>query len=210
MTIIIALITSVIGSFLFGRFYLNLQYHKSNAGFRQQQIMDCTSDLLKEYRENGEIDQDLHVKYQYALSEVIEQMILVYGIDPASPKSPSDGKFPALSKDNQGSEISFFKENIRPIMIDLNNNAFIGWINWVPNVQRLTTLWSFCFTIEKITVNLEFLKVKQTADEIVSTQNGLVVIKENPEYKKEIDELKNDHELIKNLWFKWIEVNKMT
>lgn len=207
MIILTALITSVIGSFLFGRFYLNLQYHKSNAGFRQKQIIDCTTELVNEYMKNEKIDQDLHYKYQYALSEVIEKLIITYGTNPAIKRNLNKNEYPNFLKDGENSEIDFFKENIRPIMIDLNNNAFIGWINWVPNVKRLTTLWDLCFTLEKLTVNIEYLKTKN--DSIISFKNGLLIIKDTYEYSSEVETVKNSHEVIRKLWFKWLLVNNI-
>jgi hypothetical protein len=211
MTIITALITSVIGSFLFGRFYLNLQYHKSNAGFRQQQIIDCTTDLIACYQKNGQIDQDLHIKYQYALSEVIEKLIITYGIDPAIQKDINENEFPAFTNEKLEDNIPFFKENIRPVMIDLNNNAFIGWINWVPNVKRLTTLWSLCFTLEELILNLDYLQAKQreVPNTMLSVKNGLLTVNDSKNYSKEIEKINKCHTTIKELWFNWITLNKL-
>jgi hypothetical protein len=211
MTIITALITSVIGSFLFGRFYLNLQYHKSNAGFRQQQIIDCTTDLIACYQKNGQIDQDLHIKYQYALSEVIEKLIITYGIDPAIQKDINENEFPAFTNEKLEDNIPFFKENIRPVMIDLNNNAFIGWINWVPNVKRLTTLWSLCFTLEELILNLDYLLAKQreVPNTMLSVKNGLLTVNDSKNYSKEIEKINKCHTTIKELWFNWITLNKL-
>lgn len=53
MTILTAILTSIISSLLFGWFYLNLQYHKSNAGFRLQQIIGVTNYLVREFHETG-------------------------------------------------------------------------------------------------------------------------------------------------------------
>lgn len=145
------------------------------------------------------------------MSEVIEKMITTYGIDPTAKKSLDENSFPDFAQNSDGSEIVFFKENIRPIMIDLNNNAFIGWINWVPNVKRLTTLWSLCFELEKITVNLDFLRLKQNDKgvSVVSTKNGLLTLQNHPEYTETIEDVKASHELMKDLWFNWLILNKI-
>lgn len=213
MIVVIAIVTSVITSFLVGRFYLNLQYHKSNAGFRQQQIIDCTRALVHESGMKGTVPPELHIKYRYALSEVLEKLMACYGLKESDGKKLPPQHYPVFQKDASGDEVQFFQEKIRPVMIDLNNNAFIGWINWVPNVQRLTTLWTLCFTLEKICTGLEYLKAKNVVGEDQSIHpigEWLVVLKDHQGDQKEIDELKKHHETIRQLWYKWVALNKIS
>lgn len=93
----------------------------------------------------------------------------------------------------------------------MNNNAFIGWINWVPNVKRLTTLWSLCFTMEELILNLEYIREQQGkgTEEILSVKNGLLKVNDFGAYSKEIEKIRSCHTAIKNLWFYWVSLNKL-
>ena len=209
MTVLVAAFTSLITSFLVGRFYLNLQYHKSNAGFRQRRIIEATNYLVKEFHENGSITKATHLRFNYALSKVIEQLIYVYGIHPA--KSQKDD-FPLFQLPNE-TGIEFFNNNVRSIMIDLNNNAFIGWMSWVPNVKKLTTLWELCFCLEKIVTTVEFLKEKDVQLNnvgIIQTSGRKLHIIYDLEFHSEITELKVNYSIIEGLWFKWLSLNGIT
>ncbi|MFA0960730.1 hypothetical protein AB9P05_02880 [Roseivirga sp. BDSF3-8] len=206
MTILTASITSAITAFLIGRVYLNLQYHKSNAGFRQQAIIDCTQELVQEYKANGQIDPHLHIKHRYGLSAVVETCLMHYGLSAADNKE--EGVFPYFHAPVAESEMAFFEERIRPVMIDLNNNAFIGWINWVPNVQRLTTLWSICFSLEKVTQSLTYLSEKEGRT-AVQNEDKKYRLSHSALASKEGIELKQQHEQIRQLWYKWLQLNKI-
>ncbi|MGB3179847.1 MAG: hypothetical protein WBB45_00545 [Cyclobacteriaceae bacterium] len=206
MTILTASITSAITAFLIGRVYLNLQYHKSNAGFRQQAIIDCTKELVQEYKAKGQIDPDLHIKHRYGLSAVVETCLKYYGLSAADRK---EGElYPYYHTPVADSEMAFFEERIRPVMIDLNNNAFIGWINWVPNVQRLTTLWSICFSLEKVSQHLTYLLQKNGGAAIQSEGSGYR-LGDTAVTSEEGKELKQQHTQIRDLWYKWLELNKI-
>lgn len=198
MTILTAILTSVISSFLFGRFYLNLQYHKSNAGFRQQQIIDATNYLVKEFREKGSIDPLSHIRFKYSLSKVIEKFILVYGL---TDDHNNPDEFP-LFQSEDGDGFKFFDDNVRQVMIDLNNNAFIGWINWVPNVKKLTTLWELCFCLEKIVTRTELIKDKKIDEKLLILKSA-----DDAELQQDISYIRQNHYLIRTQWFKWLSLN---
>ncbi len=212
MVIATAIITSIITSFLIGRMYLNYQYLKSNAGFRQQKIIECTKELCGAHTINSQIDEDLHVKHKYALSYIVERMIRAYGINNCLSAEHHDelSVFPHFEDKDGVSGVLFFEEYIRPVMNDLNNNAFIGWFNWVPNVKRLTTLWNMCFYLEEITTNLAYLTSKNKSEKIYKLENGSLSFFDQSNYKKEIGIVRENHRKIKVLWCEWLILNKIT
>jgi hypothetical protein len=202
MTVLIALLTSILTTFLIGRLYLNLQYHKSNAGFRQNEISKATHELIKQYNDNGVIGEEYHKKYKFALSIVLERLILSYGVEK---QDKSSELYPVFHGEHE-SAWDFYAEYIRPVMIDLNNNAFVGWINTVPNVKRLKVLWDICFALEKIIALTEFLNTQNFGHQLITIDHGSKQIKINVDINSipELIELKKHYNIINKLWNNWL------
>ena len=206
MVIIIALITSLIGSFLISRLYLNMQYHHSNAGHRQEQIILATRDIFAKPKLYSS------VQHRYSLGKVIEILYNCYSVENRTITGVE--VLPNFNEDGINGWV-FFEHHVRPVSIDLNNNSFIGWITWVPNVKRLRTVWELCFNIEKLikeTQRLKNLHANTNNSEYTEfyKANLYTIKKEHlDDPNLELSELMRLHIAIKTLWTEWILLNNL-
>lgn len=203
--IFVSIVTSVIASFLVGRIYLNAQYYSSNAGYRQRQVISATHDIGKSLRENkANISAELIAKYRYSLAPLIVRMFHSF-------ETGDQDLYPALTLEGEPDSWHFFHTWIRPVKIDISNNAFIGWMPFVRNVQLMTTLWNICHVTESIIMEI-------TAIQTISNEKGIQLpyqtvglnIVFNPSdytstlYAPHVTTVKKHYGDLKKCWYKWL------
>lgn len=207
--IFISIITSAIASFLVGRIYLNAQYHASNSGYRQVQVIKATREIAESMREKGsDIPEELIVKYRYSLAPLIVRMFYVFG--PEEKFSVQD-TYPALTVEGDPNKWLFFQEYIRPVKLDINNNAFIGWMPFVRNVQLMTALWDLCHIAENITMEIAAIETMASKKNIplpYHIVNKKVILHPAdhiaPVYNTHMANVNMQYGNLKRTWYKWL------
>jgi hypothetical protein len=202
------IVTSAITTFLIGRMYLNFQYHKSNAGYRQGKIIAATQEIKAGWLASIPEADALRNKYKSSLGLVIERLVRTYGTLPAA---GAGDLHPLLHHPGHADAWSFFETHVRPVKADLNNNAFIGWIPVVPNVKKLTTLWEMCHQLENIviaTAEIQALEKKYQAPVLAPEGDYAVRVKVagEPEMQARAAKLLKEYKLLQGHWYQWLKL----
>ncbi len=205
---LVSILTSAITTFLIGRMYLNFQYHKSNAGYRQGKIIAATREIKAGLPAASPEADALRNKYKSSLGLVIERLVRTYGTLPSA--APGD-LHPLLHTPGHADPWSFFEAHVRPVKADLNNNAFIGWIPAVPNVKKLTTLWEMCHQMENIviaTAEIQSLEKKYPSPVLQPEGDYAVRVRVagEPEMATRAAKLLEEYNLLRGHWYQWLRL----
>jgi hypothetical protein len=162
-SLLLVIFTSALTSFVLGRFYLNWQYHETHAGYRQARIIAATRELHHSLLNDGEAAPALRIRHRNSLGLVIERFIQAFGT-PQMKKQP--GNYPVLYDPEQAGSWHFYDEHIKPVMADLNNNGFIGWMPWILNMKRMRTLWHLSRRLEEVIMAQETLRMYESTYQV--------------------------------------------
>ena len=205
--ILITIVTSFLTSILVGRFYLNWQYHESNSGYRQSKIIIATKEFIDcILNNNKKLSIDiLRKKHRNSLGIIIERCIYSFEISDNNSHSIYYPLLFDLEKDNNW---NFYDKNIRSVIVDLNNNAFIGWIPWILNVKRMKTLWYFTHTLETIIEIQEILQAYEAKNSVkIFSQKSIHCVTINQTGINTIDIQINEYincmNTLKKYWYQW-------
>lgn len=190
------IITSFVTTFFIGRLYLNLQYLQSNAGHRQKRIIEATKSIFK-INLNDKERYQISAAYHTSLGPVLYKLITFKSNNGAYILPSLNG----IEKEGW----KFYDLYVRPVSNDLNNNAFIGWLPYFRNVERLKILWKFCKKIEDIVTMVEVLKIN---NKIAVKEDFITILSE---YKKDADveKLISTYQDLFHLVNKWCKIIKV-
>lgn len=209
--IFVSIITSAIASFLIGRIYLNAQYYSSNAGYRQLQVISATHEIAGSFQEHGpDIPAGLIAQYRYSLGPLIIRMFHSFG---NGGQAPEHDVYPALTLEGEPDSWLFFQACIRPVKIDISNNAFIGWMPFVRNVQLMTTLWNICHIAESIIMEITAIQTIASEKRIPLPYQplGLSIVFEPADrvpdcYTPHVTTVKKLYGDLRRSWYKWLRL----
>lgn len=198
---------SGLSSILMGRFYLNRQYHESNSGYRQGKIMEATKEMLAASSSGISLSNDLLLtRHRNSLGAVIVRFLPSFG---AGKGENLSGTFPLFWDRGETDGFVFYDSYVKPVMYDLNNNAFIGWVPWILNVKRMRTLWFITHLLEEVIIEQEALRTYETGGKFTifhqETDYILTVRKTNDEkIDQQIDQYLNKMNSLKKYWLYWL------
>jgi hypothetical protein len=138
-------VTSVVTSLAVWRFYVNWQFHQSTAGYRLNDVIEATRLLLGSNGDAAATEAVLSTRYRNSLGPVLQQLFRAFGSGP----SGCPGSQPLFDGPEAGRIWEMYDAHVRPVITDINNNSFIGWLPGIPNIRRLLALQRLCFQIER-------------------------------------------------------------
>jgi hypothetical protein len=205
-SVLLVILISSLTSILMGRFYLNWQYHESNSGYRQGKIIEATKEIHNNIIEGGGLVETLRIRHRNSLGLIIERFIKSFG---TARIDVPPGSYPILYNANDTNRWSFYDENIKPVIADLNNNGFIGWVPWILNVKRMRTLWYLSHTLEEVIVEQETLRIYEAKNNVrifhpINDSTVSVSKTGNSSVDAQIEKYLGKMSELKHYWQKWL------
>ncbi len=209
MGILLTIFTSALTTLLVGRMYLNFQYHKSNAGYRQAKIIEATKVITAALAHDDTSLLILRRTYKQALAPVIERLARTFGTQQLPRQT---GMLPFFQEKEEADGWQFYTTYLHPVMTDLNNNAFIGWLPFIPNVRRLTTLWEMCHQLENIITETERIQAweKQMGQKGIFPKDTFdscsIPPSTDPTLQTLISPLLAEYQRLETTWQQWLKL----
>ena len=206
-TVIVSGIVSIICSIAVWRFFINWQFHRSTAGMRLLLVSECTQVLFAEEAVDPDIDIEefLSSRYRNSMGLIIARLWSFWNTD----QHPTTNSYPKMYEEHAGDAWNFYEKHVRQVVIDINNNSFIGWLPGFPLVRKLLALQAICFQLEKVASCIYALHQKENNSEVALIENSMVgfTIQQLHGVRdcKVAAELVHECRLLKKCWNKWID-----
>jgi hypothetical protein len=201
-----AIITSILTSLAVWRFYINWQYYRSTAGQRLNQVIEAMLYVLENdgKADDATIVETLNTLHRNSLGAISLSLFKTF--------KANDQVMTNLPRILAITEKNFWEvydSHIRPVLTDINNNSFFGWLPGVPNVERLLTLQQLCFQLEKYIAHLELLDKRGLLDWITPIDRFRLQItpansSKTNSYPVEVRDLLQANQYLAEIWIKWI------
>lgn len=207
------------------------QFCKSIANRRLMKIQDALGRIIKERNDgkNGKEDDRtiamLRNKYRFSLGVTIDRMTNTYDANGNrilndflpnfinyKPEKSTNKKEETILKET-GDRWNYYKDRIRPVIDDLTQFAFLGWIP-SRKMKMLKLVVSFCYSVQSIVELHDAVMDKEEA------KAGIVFDEPNRSYFKIVKqedqvandwltELENEYNKLAITWRDIIKLNKL-
>ena len=145
-------------------------------------------------------------RYRYSLGLIIARLWQFWNTDQCLPSH----SYPKLYEKYAEDAWLFYEKHVRSEVIDINNNAFIGWLPGFPLVKKLLALQALCFQLEKVASCIYALHHIENKGEVALMENSIAGFAIQPKKTSGTSdsdteaELAHQCQLLKKCWNKWI------
>jgi hypothetical protein len=196
--IVISVIVSIVVSILTGRIILLLQYKLTNAGFRVNKVAAATHEIMVLSNVERK-DGDVINSFRYSAG------LFLYRCHKAFDAGQTENSLYPLLTDNIEKEVDswrFYNTHVRPVINDINNNSFIGWLPTI-EMRRLRSLVKLCNQVEYVISEIALINQENRTKYMLGVGLDLVQFV-NYDNQKELQPVKDAYEVLRKDWFRWI------
>lgn len=206
---LISFILGFIASFTGGVLLIYWQFSKSMAGYRLVKVEEATKSITNEYKSANSYTGTIKNKYRYSLGVLIDLLTKTFGAK-GIPKS-NDQYISMLKEEGDGWE--FFNFYVRPVINDINQFSFIGWLIILPKMKKLKYLLNLCKQLENVTAELDSIRLyaRNNNLKILSIQENYILkinSQNDASANAKIEVLKNEYNKLEKYWNYWLKVTK--
>jgi len=204
---IISYILGFLASLTCGLLLIYWQFTKSIAGYRLKKVEEATHLIINETKSTISYTGTLRNRYRYSLGVIIDLLIKTFGTKDI-PKS--EGSYLSMLT-VEGDGWHRFNFYVRPVINDINNFSFIGWLTLLPQMKKLKILLNLCIQLENITAELDSIRLYSNSKglNILSIKDGPIleiIEQKDASANAKIKILKNEYALLEKYWNEWLKV----
>lgn len=214
MSNLLSLFIGILGSFIVAWVFFYMQYNKSTAAYRIRQIEEATKKIIdakKKNRENREIAM-LRNNYRFSLGVALDRITKTY----SNSSSPLEYPYPNFidynedEKGNRSDGWGFFLGRIKPVIDDINQYSFIGWMPF-PQRKKLKIIVNICYQLQKIVETHDAIMDNSATKELIVfelTDREFFKINNSDDLfvQEWKTKLETEYNLLETYWREWISI----
>lgn len=213
MSNLLSIFIGVLGSFIVAWVFFYMQYNKSTAAYRIRQIEEATKKIINAKKKNGENREIAMLRnhYRYSLGVVLDRITKTYLNSSSSLEYPYPN-FIDYDEDGKGNRSCdgwrFFIERIKPVIDDINQYSFIGWMP-SPYHKRLKIIVNICYQLQKIVETHDAIMdnsatIKLIAFELPYREFFRINNSDDLFVQKWKTKLETEYNLLESYWREWV------
>ena len=191
---------SIVTSVLIGRIILLFQYKQTTAGFRLYKVAAATHTILASKNAEQGVDNIVD-SLRYSAGKLMYRCYRAFG---ETSHENTHHQYPLLVNDlNEVADFwNFYTTHVRPVINDVNNNSFIGWLP-TREMRRLRSLVKLCNQVECVISELILVDNKTISTCLTIVGNDVVQFIKADDVQ-ELLSLKKAYDKLSVCWFTWL------
>lgn len=190
-------------------YLLYWQFKRSTGGNRITNVANATREIINKLQNTSDSYTGyLQNKFRFSLGVPIDWCGKTFGAPPNLPTKPNH--YPPVVDLGGVDRWKKFRDNIRPVIEDVNPYSFLGWIPFNRRLKRLRKLVILCNAFEDVVMELDAVIQIQENNNIVivkAEDPGFVIeTQAHPAHKIAIEALLNKYAKLEVAWQCWLKV----